>query len=183
MDGKFVKNESFGVDFVKDVHDKHNMLNDTHIMIEKPWEMVDDFIKAGSDIITFHIEACPSEKEVRETIRKIREGGAYVGLSIKPHTSTNALLPYINDVDMVLVMCVEPGWGGQKFIPETYERIRDVKAMIKAHGSKALLQVDGGINDITGPESIRAGADILVTGTYLFGAETPEIRAAKILNK
>ena len=97
MDGKFVKNESFGVDFVKDVHDKHNMLNDTHIMIEKPWEMVDDFIKAGSDIITFHIEACPSEKEVRETIRKIREGGAYVGLSIKPHTSTNALLPYIND--------------------------------------------------------------------------------------
>ena len=183
MDGKFVKNESFGVDFVKDVHDKHKMLNDTHIMIEKPWEMINDFIKAGSNIITFHLEACPSEKEVRETIKKIHDGGAYAGISIKPHTSTNAVLPYVNDVDLILVMCVEPGWGGQKFIPETYERIADVKSMIKAHGSKALLQVDGGINDITGPASIKAGADILVTGTYLFGAETPEIRAAKILNK
>ncbi|MBR3675089.1 MAG: ribulose-phosphate 3-epimerase, partial [Bacilli bacterium] len=77
----------------------------------------------------------------------------------------------------------EPGWGGQKFLPETYERISDVKSMIISHGSKALLQVDGGINDITGPSSIKAGADILVTGTYLFGDETPEIRAAKILNK
>ena len=183
MDGKFVKNESFGVDFVKDVHNKHNMLNDTHIMIEKPWEMVDDFIKAGSNIITFHLEACPSEKDVRETIKKIHDGGAYVGIAIKPHTSTNALLPYVNDVDLILVMCVEPGWGGQKFLPETYERISDVKSMIRSRGSKALLQVDGGINDITGPASIKAGADILVTGTYLFGDETPEIRAAKILNK
>lgn len=183
MDGKFVTNVSFGVDFVKEVHDKHEMLNDTHIMIEKPWEMVDDFLKAGSNIINFHLEACPSEKKVRETIKKIREGRAYVGISIKPHTPTSSLLPYIDDVDMVLVMCVEPGWGGQKFIPETYERIREVKKMIKDHGSKVLLQVDGGINDITGPESIKAGADILVTGTYLFGAETPEIRAAKILKE
>ena len=183
MDGKFVKNVSFGVDFVREVHDKHHMLNDTHIMIEKPWEKVEDFLKAGSNIITFHLEACDDAKEVRETIKKIHDGGAYAGISIKPHTPVESLIPFISEVDLVLVMCVEPGWGGQKFIPETYERISLVKKMIKDSLSKALLEVDGGINDITGPKSIEAGADILVTGTYLFGDETPEIRAAKILRR
>ncbi|MCR5692671.1 MAG: ribulose-phosphate 3-epimerase [Bacilli bacterium] len=183
MDGKFVKNVSFGVDFVKEVHDKHKMLNDTHIMVERPWELVEEFAKAGSDIITFHLEACDNHERVEETIKKIHDGGAFAGLCIRPGTPIDSIAPYINSIDLVLLMCVEPGWGGQKFIPETYERIKKTKKLIKENNPSVLLEVDGGINDVTGPKSIEAGADILVTGTYLFGDETPEIRASKILNR
>ena len=108
MDGKFVKNESFGVDFVKDVHDKHNMLNDTHIMVERPWELVEEFAKAGSDIITFHLEACDNHERVEETIKKIHDGGAFAGLCIRPGTPIDSIAPYINKIDLVLLMCVEP---------------------------------------------------------------------------
>ena len=100
MDGKFVKNVSFGVNFVKEVHDKHKMLNDTHIMIERPWESVGEFAKAGSDIITFHLEACDNHERVEETIRKIHDGGAYAGLSIRPGTPIDSVAPYIKDIDL-----------------------------------------------------------------------------------
>ena len=180
MDGHFVPNLSYGPKILSDVKRATSVPVDAHLMVANPEVQVPWFLEAGADIVTFHMEA---QTHAHRLCGLIRDAGAKASVAINPGTPVSALDAIITEVDMVLVMCVEPGWGGQKFIPETYERIRDVKAMIKAHGSKALLQVDGGINDITGPESIRAGADILVTGTYLFGAETPEIRAAKILNK
>lgn len=171
MDGKFVPNTSFGVEMLKEIHDKHGLVNDVHVMIEEPWLAAESFCASGADVLTFHFEACPSRRYREQTIQTIHRHGVNVGLSIKPETSVSLLLPYLSDVDLILLMSVEPGMGGQSFLPSAMPRLRFLKKRILQlpKDRRPLLEVDGGINETTGPMCLRAGADILVAGSYLYG--------------
>jgi ribulose-phosphate 3-epimerase len=185
MDGKFVPNVSFGEAFVHDVHDQHQMVNDTHIMIEKPWLFARAYCEAGADVLTFHLEACPDEASVLATIKEIRSYGVHPGLSIKPLTPIEKILPYLDKVDLILVMSVEPGKGGQSFIPKSLLRLAFLKKEIAALPSskRPLLEVDGGINELTGPQCVKAGADLLVAGSYLYGHEDMGARMRLLVGK
>lgn len=183
MDGKFVPNESFGVDFVSKFSGKHNMINDVHLMVIQPWLQIDAFKEAGADIITFHYEACQNEEVVHATIKRIHEAGCRAGLSIKPRTPIYRLTPFLYEADLVLIMTVEPGRGGQKFIDSCITRVRNLKAMMDVLEVHPLIEVDGGINDETAPRIIKAGADIIVSGSYLYGHEDFEERAKTLLQQ
>lgn len=171
MDGHFVENISFGIPVLKKVSKIHNMVNDVHLMISNPMDFVDKFKEAGADVLTFHYEACTNVKQVDFLIYLIKKYGMKVGISIKPKTNVDVLYPYLDQVDQVLLMSVEPGFGGQEFLPEILYKIRKLKTYIKEKGLKTLIEIDGGINAQTGKACIDAGADILVAGTYLFGKE------------
>ncbi len=183
MDGKFVPNVSFSIEEIKAMSKSHNMLNDVHLMIENPLLFIKDYANAGADLITFHLEASKSYEETIKTIDEIHSYGLYAGLSIKPLTPLEDILPYINKVDLILLMSVEPGKGGQKFIPESLERAKEIKKMISCSEKKPLLEIDGGINETTGKESLLAGVDVLVAGSYLFGHEDMKERVEKLLCK
>lgn len=161
MDGVFVPNITIGPCIVKAIRDKTRIPFDVHLMIEDPINYVKEFSDAGADIITFHIEAC---KDPDKTIKAIRKNGKKVGVSIRPKTPLSSLKPYLNKVDMVLLMSVEPGFGGQSFMPGVLSRIRTLRMVYKKH-----IEVDGGINDKTAGSVIQAGANILVAGTAVFG--------------
>lgn len=182
MDGRFVPNQSFGVDFVRKFGRKHQLINDVHLMIVQPWLKIEEFAEAGADIITIHYEACPNDDVIHATLKRIHDAGCRAGLSIKPKTPIYRLTPFLYEVDLVLVMTVEPGKGGQKFIDNCILRVRNLKATMELIGAKPLIEVDGGINDKTAPKIIKAGADIIVSGSYLYGHEDFEERA-KILLK
>jgi ribulose-phosphate 3-epimerase len=181
MDGRFVPNLAYDESFVRKYHSP-TLVNDVHIMIEKPWLFVDSYAEAGADILTFHLEACPDEESVRSTIKEIASLGVHPGLSIKPGTPVQKLLPYLDSVDLVLVMSVEPGKGGQSFLPSALAKLLFLKKEIARRPSKPLLEVDGGINDLTGPECLKAGADVLVAGSYLYGHEDFALRLKKLLS-
>ena len=165
MDGHMVPNISFGVPVIKALRGKCKLLFDTHLMISHPKQYAKAFADAGSDHLTFHLE---SDDDVSETISAIRNCGCTVGISIKPGTPAEAVYPYLEQVDMVLVMTVEPGHGGQKLIPETIEKVRKVKAEIEKRGLDVEIQVDGGINADNAGELVSAGASILVAGSSVF---------------
>lgn len=171
MDGRFVSATSFGVPFVKALAPTHPLINDVHLMIEKPWESVPDFAAAGADILTFHLEACPDKSKVDLTISRIRGASCRVGLSLKPNTPVEAVAPFLRKVDLILLMSVEPGKGGQAFIPESLARLSDLRRRIDELPlrERPLLEVDGGINELTGPAAVAAGADVLVAGSFLYG--------------
>lgn len=169
MDGHFVPNISFGFPVLVDVADAHHMVNDVHIMIENPSKYAEKFLQSGADILTFHLEACDDDDDVRHLISLIHSYGKKVGISIKPKTDVKELLPYLADIDLVLIMSVEPGFGGQSFIPTALDKIRFLRKYIDDYHLSALIEVDGGINDETGRECIDAGVDVLVAGSYLFG--------------
>lgn len=171
MDGHFVPNISFGLPVLKDIASSHNMINDVHIMISEPEKYAKKFIENGADILTFHLEACDDEKQVNRVIDIIHENGGKAGLSIKPNTDVKSLLPYLDKLDLVLVMSVEPGFGGQSFIPSALDKISFLRKTIDEKGLKTLIEVDGGINEETGKECAEVGADILVAGSYIFGHE------------
>jgi ribulose-phosphate 3-epimerase len=183
MDGKFVPATSFGAAFVGDISKKHSLVNDVHIMIEKPWLFVNSFALAGADVLTFHYEACQNKEDRLATIEEIHSSSMAAGLSLKPLTPASLLLPYLSSVDLILVMSVEPGKGGQLFMPSALEKIAYLRKKIDAlPGPKhPLIEVDGGINDITGPECLKAGADILVAGSYLYGHDDFALRLRKLL--
>jgi ribulose-phosphate 3-epimerase len=183
MDGKFVPNVSFGEAFVKEIHDKHTMVNDTHIMIEKPWLFAESYCQAGADILTFHLEACPDEESILATIKEITDCGVVAGLSIKPLTPLEKIFPYLDKVGLILVMSVEPGKGGQAFIPSSLARLALLRAAIDKlpANKRPILEVDGGINGLTGPSAIKAGADLLVAGSYLYGHEDMGARIKTLL--
>ena len=170
MDGKFVKNTTWTPDFVQKIRSDSPLFLDVHIMVEEPWIWGPLYAKAGADNVTFHLEACQDEKQVRETIRLIQEAGAKASLSIKPDTPVEAVYPYLDEVYLVLIMSVEPGEGGQSFLPPSIGRIAALKMKI-AEKKSPLIEVDGGINEKTGTACFEAGADILVAGSYLFGHE------------
>lgn len=172
MDGHFVPNISFGAPVLECLHKAlPEVFYDVHLMISDPVKYAPDFAKAGANLITFHLEAVPDA--VTETIAAIRATGCQVGISIKPGTPAEAVYPYLNDLDLVLVMSVEPGFGGQKFIPTTPARIAALSAERARLGCDTLIEVDGGINAVTGPQCIEAGVDWLVAGNSLFRAEDP----------
>lgn len=164
MDGQFVPNISFGAPVVKCVDNVVDVPLDVHLMIDEPIRYIDDFVAAGADLITFHTEAT---EHIVETIAKIKDSGVQVGISVKPGTSVETIVPYLSQVDMVLVMSVEPGFGGQKFNPVCIDKI---VALRNTYGYKGYIEVDGGINDQTAKLVRGAGADVLVAGSYLVRA-------------
>jgi len=163
MDGAFVPNITIGPAVIKSVRLATNIIFDVHLMIDDPMQYIDQFASAGSDIITFHIEACISPDDI---IKKIRQNGKKVGVSIKPGTELSSIDKILDKVDMVLVMTVEPGFGGQSFMKEELSKVRELKSRFKGY-----IQVDGGINKETSVEAIAAGANVLVAGTAVFGQE------------
>ena len=169
MDGHFVNNISFGVPVLKSISHTHKMINDVHIMISDPLKYAESFIKAGAQFLTFHYEACKDEHEVHEVIHLIHELGAKAGLSIKPNTNVEAVLPFLNHLDLVLIMSVEPGFGGQSFMPNALDKIAYLRKVIDERGLNSFIEVDGGINNETAKLCKEAGVDILVAGSYLFG--------------
>ena len=171
MDGKFVPNTSFSVEDLAVISKKHKMVNDVHIMIENPKKFALDYIKNGADILTFHYEACNDENEVKEVIDIIRSNSCKVGLSIKPKTPISTVLHLLKDIDLLLIMSVEPGFGGQSFIPTALEKIATARKYIDENNLNCLIEVDGGINGVTGEECKKAGVDVLVAGSYLIGNE------------
>lgn len=168
MDGVFVKNITFGPAIIKAIRPYTLLPFDVHLMITEPFRYIKDFADAGADIITFHVEA---EKNVLETINLIKSCGKMAGLSIKPGTSVEKILKYLNLIDLVLVMTVEPGFGGQKFIPEMMEKVKILKREIKSKNLCTLIEVDGGINENTAKIAAKSGADICVAGTSIFKSD------------
>lgn len=180
MDGHFVPNISFGQPVLKCIAHSHSMINDVHIMISEPKRYAKEFIDAGANILTFHYEACKDIKEVEEVIDIIHSNGAKAGLSVKPNTPVEVIYPVLHKLDLVLVMSVEPGFGGQKFIPSALDKISKVKKLILEKGYQCLVEVDGGINEETAKLCKEAGVDILVAGSYLFGHKDIKERINKI---
>ena len=165
MDGIFVPNISFGIPVIKSIRKDSKMVFDTHLMIVEPERYVEEFVKAGSDLITFHVEAT---KDPGKVIDMIHEKGLKAGISVKPKTPLDAIEPYLEKIDMLLIMSVEPGFGGQAYIEGSTEKIKAAREMVKAHGLLTDIQVDGGINLQNLPEVLEAGANIIVAGSSVF---------------
>ena len=173
MDGVFVTNITFGLPVISSLRSKSNMIFDVHLMIDAPERYAMRFIEAGADILTFHLEAT---KEASNLLSMIRSQGVMAGISIKPGTPVENVYPYLEECDMVLVMTVEPGYGGQALIPETLEKVKKIKAEIEKRSLDTVIQVDGGINADNAHIASAAGADILVAGSSVFGK--PDRKAA-----
>ena len=178
MDGVFVPNISFGFPVMKPIRKATRKCLDVHLMIVEPEKYVERFVEAGADIVTFHYEATYDPKGC---IYAIRRAGAKAGVSIKPATSADVLRDLIPMLDLVLVMSVEPGFGGQSFIPESMEKIARLRAMIDEQGAATLIEVDGGISAANARAVYEAGADALVAGSAVFGVENPSAEIEKIL--
>lgn len=181
MDGKFVSNTTFSYDYVKYISSlNHGMINDVHLMIVNPLNYIKNFAEAGSNIITFHYEAV-NKDELIKCIDLIHSYGIKAGVSIKPNTRPEVLDEFLDKIDLVLVMSVEPGKGGQKFMESSLEKIKYFSEFKKKHNLNYLIEVDGGINEETGALCCKAGVDILVAGSYLFGHDDFKERAKKLL--
>lgn len=167
MDGHFVPNLTFGAPVIKKLRPHTKKPFDVHLMISEPHRYIGDFCKAGADIISFHTE---SDSDIGETIRLIEEAGAKPALAVKPGTAIDAVLPYLNRLYMVLVMTVEPGFGGQSFMPDMMDKVVRLKEEITGRGLSTLIQVDGGIAADTIKTAFDAGVDVCVAGTAVFGA-------------
>lgn len=181
MDGHFVPNISFGIPVLKSIAHSHHMVNDVHVMISNPFKYAPEFIKAGANYLTFHYEACKSDKEVFQVIDLIHDYGAKAGLSVKPGTPIEKVYPFLYSLDLVLVMSVEPGFGGQTYIPESFTKIFKLREYLKNNEIKnVLIEVDGGINEETAKNAKLAGVDVLVAGSYIFGHEDIKERIEKL---
>lgn len=177
MDGSFVPNISFGVPVLAALHARLPAFYDVHLMIRQPLQYVKPFCDAGASLLTFHLEA---ESDPWRTIRAIHAAGCRAGLSIKPRTPPEAAFPYLDELELVLVMSVEPGFGGQKFMPAAVEKIAALRAEADRRGLALAIEVDGGINLSTAPLCSRAGADILVAGSAVFRAPNPAAAIAAL---
>lgn len=168
MDGHFVPNITFGAPVIRAVRGYSDKPFDVHLMISDPLKYADDFIDAGADIITFHIEC---DSDIQQTIDKIKSRNVKVGLVVKPNTPASAVFPYLKDLDLVLVMTVEPGFGGQSFMADMLPKVLEIKAEAKRLGIDMPVEVDGGIGADTIAQAAGAGVDICVAGTAVFKAE------------
>ena len=167
MDAHFVPNLTFGAPIIKKMRSYSKLPFDVHLMISNPLKYVEDFAKAGADIITFHIE---SDSPVKETIEKIRSLGVKAALSVKPKTPVEEVFPYLDSLDMVLIMTVEPGFGGQSFMEDMMPKVKALREEITRRGLEIDIQVDGGISDKTIATAAKNGANVFVAGSALFGA-------------
>lgn len=171
MDGVFVPNISFGIPVTEAIKRHAKKPLDVHLMIVHPEKYVEAFHKAGAEIISVHIEACP---HLHRNIQQIKALGIRAGVAVNPHTPVHELEDIIQDIDLVCLMSVNPGFGGQKFIERTYQKVRLLKKMIQESGSKALIEIDGGVNQQNAKSLVDAGADVLVAGNFVFGASHPK---------
>ena len=165
MDGDFVPSISFGMPVIKSIRKESRMFFDVHLMVTEPERYIQDFVDCGADSITVHAEAC---EDLERTIERIRDAGVKVGLSIKPATPVNDISHMLEDVDFVLVMTVQPGFGGQKYIEDCTEKIQELKELIDREGLDVDIQVDGGINEDTLETVMKAGANLFVAGSWVF---------------
>lgn len=176
MDGVFVPSISFGMPVLASIKPLVKQVMDTHLMITEPIRYVETFAKAGADILTIHYEAC---EDVRATLEKIRECGMKTGLSISPDTPVEVLREFLGEVDMFLIMTVHPGFGGQKLIPETLDKVRELRGMLNERGLETDIQVDGGIYASNIKDALDAGANVIVAGSAVFkgnpGENTKEL--------
>lgn len=171
MDGVFVPNITFGPQMLKAIRPYTTLPLDVHLMITEPIRYIKQFAQSGADYITVHYEAC---KDLKATLNAIKSEGVKVGLSISPDTPASAVVPYVNDCDMILVMSVYPGFGGQKFIEGSLEKIKEISEYVKESGKDIRIEVDGGINMSTASLVKQAGADTLVAGSAVFNAPSPK---------
>lgn len=177
MDGVFVPNISFGFPVMKAIQKQAKKTMDVHLMIVQPERYIKDFKAAGAAILSVHYEA---STHLHRTIHAIKEEGMQAGVAINPHTPVHLLKDIIKDIDLVCMMSVNPGFGGQKFIEQTYTKCADLKEIILAAGSNCLIEIDGGVNEQTGPKLLAAGADVLVAGNFVFAASNPTATIAQL---
>ena len=170
MDGVFVPNISFGFPVISAIKQHATKPLDVHLMIVNPDKYVEEFKKAGADVLTVHYEACT---HLHRTIQLIKSNGMKAGVALNPHTNVAVLEDVIEDLDLVLIMSVNPGFGGQKFISNAISKVKQAKSLINKANSKALIEVDGGVNNDTGFKLLEAGADVLVAGSFVFSSEDP----------
>ena len=175
MDGHFVPNLSFGAGVVGALNGRTNLALDVHLMVEYPAKFIESFAKAGADLLTVHAEA---KDDISAVLTQIKTLGVKTGISVKPDTDPRVLEPFLSELDLILVMSVYPGFGGQSFLPQSETQIRTVREMIHRSGRKIWLETDGGINAETAPRAVRAGADALVAGNAIFKAADP-VKALK----
>jgi ribulose-phosphate 3-epimerase len=180
MDGVFVPNISMGLPVVEAVSRHARKPLDVHLMIVQPERYVEAFRKAGAEYISVHVEACP---HLHRNLQQIRALGARPGIAVNPHTPVSLLKEVIQDADLVCMMSVNPGFGGQKFIENTYQKIRELRELIRERQSSALIEIDGGVNQANAKQLLEAGADVLVAGNFVFTSPDPKatIRALKAL--
>ncbi len=171
MDGVFVPNISFGFPVLKQIQKHAKKPLDVHLMIVNPDQFIQKFADYGAEILTVHIEACD---HLHRTVQAIHAAGMKAGVALNPHTNISLLEDIIADIDLVCLMSVNPGFGGQKFIENTYKKVKKLGKMIAESGSKALIEIDGGVNSETAPKLLEAGADVLVAGSYVFSAQDPK---------
>ena len=171
MDGMFVPSISFGMPVLASIHDATEQFMDAHLMVQEPIRYVEAFQKAGADYVTVHLEAC---EDVKTTLDKIHACGMKAGLAVNPETDVKDLVPYLEDVEMILIMSVHPGFGGQKFIPESLDKIREVRAMLNEKNLETDIQVDGGIYVENVREVLDAGANVIVAGSAVFRGDAGE---------
>jgi ribulose-phosphate 3-epimerase len=171
MDGMFVPSISFGMPVLASINDATEQFMDAHLMVQEPIRYVEAFQKAGADYVTVHLEAC---EDVKTTLDKIHACGMKAGLAVNPETDVKELVPYLEDVEMILIMSVHPGFGGQKFIPESLDKIREVRAMLNEKNLEIDIQVDGGIYVENVREVLDAGANVIVAGSAVFRGDAGE---------
>ena len=179
MDGSFVPNISFGLPVLKAVNKYTDAFLDVHLMIDDPDRYIDDFADAGADLISVHLEAT-GPRGIRRALDAMERRGVKKAVALRPITSAKAILPYIEELDMVLVMTVEPGFGGQSFMESQLDTIREVRALLDKYNPDCDLEVDGGINPTTAKLAVEAGANVLVAGSAVFGAADPAAAIAAL---
>ena len=170
MDGLFVPNISFGMPVLKAIAKHAKKTLDVHLMIMDPDRYIKTFANLGSDILTVHYEAC---KHLHRTLQAIKAEGMKAGVALNPHTNVNVLEDTINDIDVVCIMSVNPGFGGQSFIENTYDKVEKLKALISKKGANTLIEIDGGVTNKNAKQLTQAGADVLVAGSYVFNSKNP----------
>lgn len=177
MDGLFVPNISFGLPVIEAINRVATKTLDVHLMIEKPERYIKDFKAAGADVLTVHYEA---STHLHRSLQAIKAEGMQAGVALNPHTPVHLLEDVIADIDLVCLMSVNPGFGGQKFIERTYDKVRALKKMILEQGASTRIEIDGGVNNANAPKLIEAGADVLVAGSFVFRSEDPIATIAEL---
>lgn len=179
MDGVFVPNISFGLPVIKAIRKHTQKTFDVHLMIVEPQKFIQEFSEAGADVLTVHFEACT---HLHRTVQSIRAAGMKVGVALNPHTPISVLDDILGDIDLVCLMSVNPGFGGQKFIPNTYRKITALRELMSARGANFRIEIDGGVGLTNAAELVKAGADVLVAGNSVFNAKDP-LKAIDELSK
>ena len=182
MDGKFVEKITYNSQLVKNINQNSLIALDVHLMCEEPLSQIDDYLVAGANIITVHYEAFKDKRQLAEAIKKIKKGGALAGISLKPNTKLKELRVYLYNIDVVLVMSVNPGKSGQTFMPEILETIKELDRIRKENSFSFKIEVDGGVNDSNAKTIIEAGADILVSGSFVYNS-ADKAKAIKFLKE